>query len=76
LPPVLIGPVIVSVVDDPSGGGLTAEQVEFVSLGAGAGVSAVNQGWIEAGGFGLAYVANNLGAVDATVKIIEQIQVG
>lgn len=76
LPPIAVGPVVVDVIDDPGGASLTGEQVTFGGSLAGIGADAAQQGWIETGGFALSYVMHNLGAAPATVKIVEQIQVG
>lgn len=76
LPPVAVGPVVVDVVDDPGGASLTGEQVTFGSSLAGIGADAAQQGWIETCGFSFAFILHNLGAAPATVKIVEQIQVG
>lgn len=69
--PVPIGPIVVMV----GIGADPAEQVSFADFTGSAGVSAVNQGWVECGAADN-YSAFNLGAVDVLATIIEQLQVG
>jgi hypothetical protein len=72
--PVPIGPVVVSVIDSLNLA-LSAEQVSFADFTASGGISAVNQGWIEAAGPCMGYAAANLGAVPVVVKLVEQVMV-
>lgn len=73
-PPAPIGPVLVEVIDQFSLAD-TAEAVSFSDFTGTAGISAVNQGWIEVGGPALGYGINNLGATSIKAKIIEQLKV-
>lgn len=69
-----IGPLVVSVMDAinvPD----SAEQVSFADFTASGGISAVNQGWIEAAGPCIGYAASNIGAVQLTAKLVEQVMV-
>jgi len=69
-----IGTMAVRIYDIGTGGD-SAEIVNFVDFTATAGIIAMNQGWIETGGFTASYEVINLGAADVKCKIIEQIQV-
>ena len=78
--PISFGSIVVSVLDDPAGL-LTAEQINFSDAKppARSGMPAAGQGWVEVAGGATGYQIHNtatLGMGPATVKLVEQIQVG
>jgi hypothetical protein len=71
--PTFPGQFVVNVIDNP----ITGETSESILFGIGGSIPfALEQGWVESRGAGVGYVVWNQGAIDATCKIAEQIQVG